>query len=983
MKRLIPLAVAALSALATTAGINSGMPDGFFDRGLFFFDASLNAAAVDQLSHYETTSDPAEQSQLALSLAAARNADPRAVSLLKQFLCRYPQSTSRHYVATIIGNCYMDRHEWYKAYRWYDGTGDKSLDPATDARRRLNMGIALIQMGQLQDAGHILETLTGTSQESAALFYRGYIAYAEKDYAHARKLLEGIIDNRMPAAMAPYYLCQIYYLDGDNDRALSRARRLLDNTEVPDEYRAEASRIAGEALYNNGSADQAIPYLRKYVSIARGTSLPSTLYILGTSEYRAGEYHQAIETLESPSQLDDAMGQSALLTIGQSYMHLGDVSTAIISLDKAVRLDADPKVTEEAYYNYCVARSDGGKVPFGSSVTVFEDFLKRFPDSKYSSKVSEYLAYGYMSDDNYDDALKSILKIKKPSPHIMAAKQQVLYTLGARDLASGRYDDAIGYLEQARAITGQDTDIVTECDLLLGDCHYKKREYSAATGFYNNYLSKTSTATGNRTLALYNTGYALFAQKEYEKARARFGQLLSIPGISTTMEADATSRIADTYYAVRDLDNAIKYYDKAVRTDPSTADYPMYQRALMLGWKGDQNAQIDGLHTMIARFPKSPLVPQALIDIAEAHTNSGQIDDALLTYRRIEREYGNTSQGRQAMLLMGQLQASNNRGADAFGTYSRLIKQHSPSRESTLAARNLQALAAEQGRLDDFVAFMSSVPNAPAVNPSDIDRATFTSARTPAQWEAYLSKYPNGEYAPQALMLLAQSDVAQGNNRGALTHSSRLVADYPDGDLAAEALAIKADAEMALGMIPEALESYRALESRASDATMLNRSRLGRLKASRDLGLNDDVIETADMLLSSSSLGSGQQSEIKFIKAVALGNTGRGDIAADIWKSLSDNHADLIGAKSLYYLARYYHDSGDTKQAWQAVNTLVDSNTPHSYWLARGYILMSDLYRAQGDTFEADEYLKSLRTNYPGSEPDIFNMIDTRLNKSK
>ena len=61
------------------------------------------------------------------------------------------------------------------------------------------------------------------------------------------------------------------------------------------------------------------------------------------------------------------------------------------------------------------------------------------------------------------------------------------------------------------------------------------------------------------------------------------------------------------------------------------------------------------------------------------------------------------------------------------------------------------------------------------------------------------------------------------------------------------------------------------------------------------------------------------------------------------------------------------------------MNKLIEANPPHDYWLARGFILLSDLLRRKGDTFEADEYLKSLKRNYPGTEADIFLMIDERL----
>ena len=65
----------------------------------------------------------------------------------------------------------------------------------------------------------------------------------------------------------------------------------------------------------------------------------------------------------------------------------------------------------------------------------------------------------------------------------------------------------------------------------------------------------------------------------------------------------------------------------------------------------------------------------------------------------------------------------------------------------------------------------------------------------------------------------------------------------------------------------------------------------------------------------------------------------------------------------------------------ETAESLINSHPPHAYWLARTYILYSDILRAQGMDFEADEYLKVLRANYPGTENDIFLMIDKRLPK--
>ncbi len=328
---------------------------------------------------------------------------------------------------------------------------------------------------------------------------------------------------------------------------------------------------------------------------------------------------------------------------------------------------------------------------------------------------------------------------------------------------------------------------------------------------------------------------------------------------------------------------------------------------------------------------------------------------------------------------MGSLLSEQGRNNDAYDTYKKLIAGHSPSREATIGARYMQEVAADAGKLDEYVAFIKSVPNAPAVDPSEIDRINFTRAKDADGWHAYLDRYPQGEYAPQAMLLLAQDAVSRGDQREARQMSERLLENYPMGEFAADALAIKGDAEAAMGMAPQALESFRSLEARASDSGTLNHARLGLLYASRDLAMYDDVIAVADRLLASSTLGTGQLTEVSFIKATALNNADRGEEAIQIWKTLAQNPNDLNGIKSLYYLGQYYLEKEDLGKAKEYADNLIDSNTPHSYWLARGYILVSDIYRARGDKFEADEYLKSLRENYPGSEPDIINMIETRL----
>ena len=58
----------------------------------------------------------------------------------------------------------------------------------------------------------------------------------------------------------------------------------------------------------------------------------------------------------------------------------------------------------------------------------------------------------------------------------------------------------------------------------------------------------------------------------------------------------------------------------------------------------------------------------------------------------------------------------------------------------------------------------------------------------------------------------------------------------------------------------------------------------------------------------------------------------------------------------------------------------IEQSTPHAYWLARSFVLLSDVYVAMGKDLDARQYLLSLQQNYQGND-DIESMIEDRLKK--
>lgn len=991
MKRLTILsAIAAASAIAATAQLNSPASDGYLARGLKMLSTENYTGCIDQLGRVDRsalTPEQLENVDWAMAQAAFGTGGASAITHFRRFIAVYPYSLRREEALMRVGDCLFTRSypEALKTYLQVDG-GALNADLREDLTYRT--AYCMLQVGDLDGADTRFATLATTKRYGAAArFYQGYIAYARGNYSEAERLFARADTSRDPGNMAEYYLAQIYYRTARYDKALASAKNLLRRKGVAAEFSAEAERIAGESLYQLDRPAEAIPYLRRYIA-ATAEPLPSAQYILGQAEYAEGDFDSAIAHLQAATGADDAMAQSAYLYIGQALMHTGDTHAALLAFNKAVEMNHDAAVQEAAFYNYAVAGMQGGRVPFGSAVGTFEEFLRRYPSSSRAADVQEYIVAGYLTDNDYDKALASIERMSNPSDKVLAAKQTILYTLGTRSLAAGDAATALPLLRRADALADKgDATTARETRLALGEALYRTADYEGAATALLDYVRRAPASAANMPVARYDLGYTRFAQKRYDDAATNFRQVTERPGsLTAEVVADAYNRLGDTRYYATDFDAAEQYYDKAYETYPAAGDYALFQKGVMQGYRRNHKAKIATLAEMCSRFPSSSLVPDALLETTESQIQLGDNTAAIATYRRLVAEYPGTTQGRKGHLQMAQTMLNAGKRAEAIDTYKDIIRTYPTSGEAVEATDALKRLSADDGTLTQFMDFLAGVDNAPKIDVAEADRLSYEAAdkalvtqNAPARMESYLTQYPDGSFRARALESLMLHYSAEGRDADALRCAEELIARHPDNAATESALAIKADIDYAAGRGEAALRSWRMLEQRASSASRLNAARLGIMRVGRDIADYALVEQAADALLASSTLGSENRTEATYSKALALNASGSTAEARKLWAGIADNAADLYGAKASYALAQSYFDGGDLKQARSQAEALTGSGTPHAYWLARGFILLSDVYAREGKTFEAREYLNALRSNYPGTETDIFDMIDSRL----
>jgi len=985
----------AIGTLWPTPAVNAVDADGYATRGFAMFDSFNDLGAAEAMrnavasSSLLTPADRAELERIATMAAVLDNGDD-AVNAAKAWLDANLASPHRADMALLLANLMLERGETAYAMNAYEAIDIDALSPALRTNFIYHEALTRLRLADYDSANdgfNSSELLADAEYSNAARFYMGYIRYVKRDYRSAVELFDKVNRATRPGMLADYYCAQIAYLDGRYDEALRLARPLLSNSNVPVAYTAETNRIIGEALYQKGDNADAIPYLKKYVSAVETPEL-STCYILGLAQYADGDYNGAILSLTPVSAQNSAMGQSAFLYIGQAMLKINeDTNGAIMAFNRAINMDYDPAVTEVAYYNYAVAKSRGANMPFTSSVKTFENFLARFPESRFADDVAVYIVNGYVNDDNYEAALASINRVKHPSSTLLGAKQKVLYTMGSRKLAAGMAADAVGILRQAEELSHYDSAIATETKLALGEALYFDGEYDEAANYLLDYVSAVPSSNPNRAVALYDLGYTRMAQKEWSKAATNFERVVAAPGdLRPAAVADVQSRLGDARYYQRDWRGAAKAYDAAYNTDPASGDYPLSRKAVMLGYAHDYSGKLATTIDFEKRFPTSALMPDVLMEKAEAYVQLGKADDADDVYRDVIDRYPSTTQGRRASLFLASDLAVAGNVDDAIETYQQLIARAATSDEARQAVEAVKRLHADRGTLGQYNEFIADIDGAPEMNDVEAEtlawnaaqRAFLTNENT-SLLEQYVDSYPRGKFTAQALSYLLDNADDGLDYDSAYKYATRLVKEFPDNAAVENALIVKADIDYNMGRGMDALHAWEILETKASTADNKNIARMGIMRVARDLGDGDRLLAAAEAVLATSTPGSEEKTEAAFSRALARSLKGDTDAAVAEWTELSAAADDLYGAKSAVYAAEALNAAGKYKEAASLSEKFVNTGTPHTYWLGRAFIALSDAYDGLDRKFEAREYLKALKDNYPGDETDIFQMIEDRL----
>ena len=999
MKRiLIPLSlILCTGSVCAQRTYRYESPERLFVDGKECFVKKNYAGCIDKLNDFKLNTqdlDLIQEADFMLASSFFKQGAGGAMERLLSFRENYPDARQMDIINFYIATLYFGEEEYEKALFWLKKSDIDNLTTDQQEVYTYRMAYCLLQKGDVEKAynyfGRIAEI--GNVYRIPSTYYMAYINYLQGRYDDALTTFARLKDERTYKERVLYYTMQIHFIQNDMVKASTEAKRLIEMYPHGKDL-GEAYRILGNATYRQGSYDQATSYLEKYMQLTENP-LRGDLYMLGLCKFKTRDYEQAVSYLRQTVRMEDALSQSAYLYLGQSYLKLNNKNNARMAFEAAATASFDRQIKEIATYNYALLIHETSFTGFGESVTIFEDFLNDFPHSKYSDRVNDYLLEVYLTTKNYEAALSSIEKIKNPSRKILQAKQDILFQLGTQAFANADMNAAIDLFSKSISLGNYDETARNNAYYWRGESLFNQEDYGKAITDFNRYISNSRNRKSEMyALSFYNIGYCYFKMKQYNEALnafQRFNANNNMPN-ATLVLADASNRIGDCLFYNRQFVEAEKSYALAAQLQPSAGDYAVYQKGFLLGLQKNYTEKVNVMNRLIADFPESQYVDDALYEQGRAYVMLENNAQAAVSFERLMQKFPQSSLARKAGVQLGLIYFNNNQNEKAAEAYKKVVENYPGSDESKVALQDLKSVYLEINDIETYANYVNSLGGNVHFEVSEQDSLTYLAAEklfmrgdnngARSSMKRYLQTFPNGAFSTSATYYLA--NIAY--NTKDYAEAKRLYeAVILSGDTKFKETALLHKAQMNYKdkAFAVALATYKQLLTVAENPSNKETAKVGILRSAYTLNQTSDVLFAVDALLKDKKLSPELKTEAHYSRAKVYLKEGKSKAAIGDLSILSKDKRTVYGAEATYQLAQVYFDSKQDAEAEKVLMKFMEEGTPHQYWLARAFVLLSDIFISRGDDFQARQYLTSLQNNYKAQD-DVANMIQERLAKLK
>ena len=978
--RLFAITVLLWLSAATAYGASPAAGE-YLDRGRELYDLGRWTDARHEFLEARALLTPDDKHALSqadfyLAMCAVELGEYDAAARLTSYLDTYVGSVYLNDVRFALAAEACKRNDLELAEKYFRELNYKVLSDERRAQYDVRMGYIEFLRGDYDEAHRYFKRVPLTSEYSDyATYYEAYIAYSEGDYAAARRGFHAIESREPYSRLVPFYLLQIEFDEGNYRYVVENGDVLIEHT--ADSRRAELLRVMAEAWFHLENYPKTVEYIQRSAD-AGGEMGRTENYILGYSLYRSARYDEAAEYLRRVCGPDDRLTQNASYHLADCLLRSGDKTAAMQSFAMASNAEYDARIAEDALFNYGKLQYELGGGAFNGAINVLTRYIADYPDSERVADARELLVAAYYNSHDYDAAYEAIKALPSPDGNERAALQKITYFRGLRSFKQGDYNAAKRDFAESAAI-GISPKYNALAYFWQGEIAFAQGDRTTARRRYESYLERAPRNEREYAFAHYNIGYCRFDDGNMTEAGKSFSRFLTLYTTRDNYRADALNRAGDVCYSSRRFADAADSYAAAAAIGTQAAGYARYQRAIALGAQGKTDDKISALRAIIANRNGGDYADDAAYELGRTYISQERFGDGVKALESFVADYPSSPYHTQALTDLGLAYKNLGDEKRSMQYYEQVISEAPNSPQARDAMQGIRDIYVSRGDVDSYFSYAERAGVESDTGQMARDSLSFASAQSlyladkreqaEKALENYVASFPKGYYVDDALFYLSDCYIRDNNGDRAVTTLKKLTARNRS-QYTEQALTKLSSMCYDRGEYSDAADAYRSLADVVTAEDARDRALEGYVRSAVRTGNDSTITAMSSYVAGKRSSGTAWR-ESQFALANLCDRCGDKSKANAIYKTLSAWPATAEGAESTYRMIESAFDEGDYDRAEKMVFAFSESDTPHSYWLAKSFLKLGDIYVVRGDSFQARATYQSVADGYSPADDGI------------
>ena len=689
-------------------------------------------------------------------------------------------------------------------------------------------------------------------------------------------------------------------------------------------------------------------------------------FMIAYSQYMNGDYELSKSLFKELSYSSLKYSQFSSFYLGMIFLEEKNYNLAKNYFYASYKKEDNSEYTKKSLINYAKSNYELGD--YDLSIAVLNKYKKSYPNENFT-EVDDLLSENYFMTNNYSRIISYLNSKGNISENDKIKFQYVTYQKGVGEFNRGNFKSSIKYFDLSKKYN-LDSEIYIKSSLNKSEALFIGNLYKEAVNELLGIINLNMNVELRKKIFL-QLGYSYFNLNEYLNASKYLKNYLDLKDNKlSSKDIDPILRLADSYYASKNFNSSIKYYNTALQNSDINRNYIIYQIGLCYYGLDDFTKSIEYMDKVILNSEKS-LDDDAIFRKAQIYFENSEFDKSIINYNLIIDEYKYSEYISYSFLNRATSYFNLKSYDQAEDDYLYVLKNISDEKIQSQAILGMQKIVSFTNNFTQLNSLITEYKNRFPDN-DNVLKIQFDNIRNLyfnqkyddlisyvdeifSQEEQVFNEYETNYY-------LAESFFKTKKYENASPVYETLL-DSVNSKYFSRSLNRLAQINLNQKNYNRSLNYFKKLEKNSKNNRERIDSYIGSLTNYYYLKNYDSVHFYSSQINSFDKISFNNRNKINLLSAKSFLDSG--DITKGIDKLLTTINLvnDESAAEANYLLAKVFYSQSQKNQALETLYALNENFSNYDYWVGKSYLLIADIFISMNEGFQANATLESLIDN--------------------